>query len=126
MDAYPEIFTSLGILKKENLFYKILSNLSNLSLTQALNVIVIGHCMRDDLIKNSIDPEKIIIIPNWADKTISPIKKEDNNFIKTNKLEGKFVILYSGNMGIAHEFQTILETAKLLSSYERYCFCFYW
>ncbi|MGC9044623.1 MAG: glycosyltransferase family 4 protein, partial [Myxococcota bacterium] len=63
-----------------------------------------------------IKKEKINIIHNWAEGTaIYPINKEDSQFYNEWGLNRKFVILYSGNLGVGHEFETILKTAYKLN-----------
>ena len=43
-----------------------------------------------------------------------PVPLDDNPFRKTWGLEGKFVVGYSGNLGRAHEFETVLAAADAL------------
>jgi glycosyltransferase involved in cell wall biosynthesis len=61
------------------------------------------------------DKSMLKVVPNWVDsKEIKPVPKEDNPFIKQMGLEGKFIVMYSGNMGQTHDLETIVETAKEL------------
>ena len=59
---------------------------------------------------------KVTLIPDWADSNaILPMPKE-NDFRKEYGLEGKFVLVYSGNMGYSSELETVLYSANLLRS----------
>ncbi len=59
---------------------------------------------------------RIRVIPNWADmEAIRPVAAADNPLRREWGLQGKFVVCYSGNMGRAHEFDTILDAAQRLA-----------
>src|SRR5690606_15284067 len=48
-----------------------------------------------------------------------PIPHEDNPLRQQWRLDGHFVVGYSGNMGEAHEFDTILDAAEQLRAHGR-------
>lgn len=84
------------------------------SLKKSDVIIVIGRDMlnflegvyADGLIKTKY-------IPLWQDeRMISPGEFITNNFVKKLKLEDKFVVQYSGNMGLWNELKTIGEAVK--------------
>jgi len=65
------------------------------------------------------------VIPNWADGDgIRPIPPETNAFRREHGLEGKRVVLYSGNMGRAHELDTVLAAARQLRDRSELVFLF--
>ncbi|MBG0799942.1 hypothetical protein IYW40_00115 [Methylocystis sp. H4A] len=45
---------------------------------------------------------------------ITPLPRAGNPLRATSGLEDKFVIGYSGNLGRAHEYATLLDAAELL------------
>ena len=112
MDVYPDVLNKSKILKTSGLITKFMLWLSHISHYHSKNTIVIGRCMKELFINNGVPPEKLSVITNW-----SPIKERE--FINANEIneKSKFTILYSGNMGIAHEFQTILVVIKELVCY---------
>jgi glycosyltransferase involved in cell wall biosynthesis len=62
-----------------------------------------------------IDEQRVHIIHNWADpEKISPRPKTENDFAKAHDLVEPFTVLYSGNLGLYYEFETILRSAELL------------
>jgi glycosyltransferase involved in cell wall biosynthesis len=62
-----------------------------------------------------IPQTQITVIPNWADgQAIQPLAAEQNPLRSEWQLQDKFVVGYSGNLGRAHEFTTILEAATQL------------
>ncbi len=55
------------------------------------------------------------MIPNWTDDiNIVPLARSDLR--KTWDLEGKFVVVYSGNLGRAHDIEAFLKAAELLKN----------
>lgn len=62
-----------------------------------------------------VDVEKIKVIYNWVHtEHIKPIEKIDNIFLKEHHLEDKFIVLYSGNMGMTHDIDILVDVAKNL------------
>lgn len=74
--------------------------------------------MADFVLDQGISKNRVHILHEWEDgdlvKPFSPLIP--NRLRQIWKIENKFVIGYYGNMGRAHEFETILEAAKQLSS----------
>jgi glycosyltransferase involved in cell wall biosynthesis len=60
-------------------------------------------------------PGRVHIITNWCDdKTIRPLAAKCNPLREEWQLSGKFVVEYSGNLGRAHDFETVLGAAERL------------
>jgi glycosyltransferase involved in cell wall biosynthesis len=71
--------------------------------------------MRQKLQELGIVAGSIRVIHNWADgEQIRPIPAAENPLREAWDLQGKFVVGYSGNLGRAHDFDTILDAAELL------------
>lgn len=77
-------------------------------------MVVLSRDMKDLLIEDGISEDKVQIVPNWADTdSIRPIDS-DNRFIAAHKLHGKFVAMYSGNLGLTQRLEDFVEAAALL------------
>ena len=123
-DLFPEVGTELGIAileyTKPFLLY-----LRNNALLKADMNIVLGETMKDKLLSLGIKQSNIAVIPNWSDgREIYPVLKDVNPLVKEWDFENKFVIGYSGNMGRAHEFLTMLDIAESLQNDEDIVFVF--
>ena len=70
------------------------------------------------LIKKGIKKEKIILISDWANPDEILPKPRLNDFSIKMKLEKKFVVLYSGNIGYSSELIPLIKAAKLLEHYQ--------
>lgn len=62
-----------------------------------------------------VKKESITAIPNWAPIEEIPVKNKKNPFSDKYNLEDKFVVLYSGTLGMKHNPEIIYETAKSLN-----------
>lgn len=107
-DIYPEVAEELGVLPKGNLFTRLLKAASTSALRRCDAVVSIGRCMTRRLRERGVDFARIHEIPNWAPRLESP---DRSGFRARHHLEGDFVVQYSGNLGLAHEFDTLLEAA---------------
>jgi glycosyltransferase involved in cell wall biosynthesis len=126
-DIYPDIAVALGYLKEKNIIVKVWDKINYQVLINAEKVIVLGEYMAEKIKKKYqlFDDHKIKIIHNWADESfIIPIKKEENWFVKKYNLENKFIILYSGNIGLFQDLNTIIKAAEKLKIYEDIFFLF--
>lgn len=112
-DLYPEVAEELGVLPRENVVTNLLRRLSTEALVRSDAVVAIGRCMASRLTARGVSYAKISIIPNWA-PPIQSLDRASNPFRRAHGLEGQFVVVYSGNMGLAHDFDTVLDTANSL------------
>jgi glycosyltransferase involved in cell wall biosynthesis len=73
--------------------------------------------MADKVASRGILKDRIHVIANWSeDDEIVPVAASDNPLRREWGLENKFVVGYSGNLGRAHEFDTVLGAAERLRS----------
>jgi glycosyltransferase involved in cell wall biosynthesis len=117
-DLYPEIAEEAGVLPKGGaggLVTGLLRLLSTLSMRSHDLTIAVGRCMVGRLKDRGIPEGRIRVVTNaGVEDDIVPVSHENNAFRKMHGLEGAFVIEYSGNLGRAHDFGTVLEAARLL------------
>jgi glycosyltransferase involved in cell wall biosynthesis len=92
-DLFPEVAESLGIRAP-----RILRRLRDWSLRRARANVVLGDLMAARV-------PKAIIIHNFADADLAPQPRPDGD---------AFVVGYSGNLGRAHEFETIMGAMQRL------------
>lgn len=116
-DLYPDVAVALGALKEKSFATRLLDRITRLTLKKSDRIIVLGECMRERVVAKigeSAAP-RIDVIHNWADgEKIVPCEGKENPFAAEQGLAGKFVILFSGNLGRVNEFQTVLHAASAL------------
>jgi glycosyltransferase involved in cell wall biosynthesis len=65
------------------------------------------------------DSRKLTVVPNWVDSSfIKPVLKTDNPFLIKHRIENKFVVIYSGNMGSTHDIESLVFVAEELKVHE--------
>lgn len=112
-DVYPELAEELGVIRHRGLLARVLRSISTWALGKQDEIVVLGRCMRERLMSRGVDASKIDIIPNWT-SLVKP--SADRVAAMRAKLgwNGEFIALYSGNIGLAHDFATLVEAAKML------------
>jgi colanic acid biosynthesis glycosyl transferase WcaI len=114
-DIYPEVAVALKVPFLKGLILRIITNLRDRSLNTAAANVVVGALMADKVAARGIARDRIHLIANWSeDDAIVPIAASDNLLRRQWGLTNKFVVGYSGNLGRAHEFDTILGAAERL------------
>jgi colanic acid biosynthesis glycosyl transferase WcaI len=116
-DLFPEVAEELGVTRR----IAFLHAFRNWSLRRADVNVAVGERMAERL--RSLD-SSATVIHNWADAAIQPIPHEQNSLRRSWNLEGKFVVAYSGNLGRAHEIQTMAGAIRMLSGHETIRFLF--
>lgn len=103
---------------KNKLVLKAMMMFDKMSCKKADLVITVGRDMQETLKKrfaNSNVPNNIVI-NNWMnEKEVYPLKKSDKNiqdFKKKYNLEDKFIIMYSGNIGLYYDLENIIKIIK--------------
>lgn len=117
-DVYPDIAARFGYLRKEGILYRMWERANRSVLHGAAAVIVLGRDM-EEKVREKLDRsewEKIRVIPNWSDgEAVIPVEKEENPFLREiGLLPSMFIVQYSGNMGLTHDMETIVEAASRL------------
>lgn len=116
-DVYPDIALALGTVR-EGLMVRVARNLLGRAYAKADKIVVLGDDMRDRLLRSGVDANKIVCIPNWIDTDkVYPVK-EDNRFRIDHGVNDKFVVMYSGNIGLTQELDTLLDVATQLKDRE--------
>jgi glycosyltransferase involved in cell wall biosynthesis len=124
-DLYPEVAARLGLLREKGWVYKIIEKVSTGILKKAERLVVLSSSMRERLIQKGINPAKVEVVFNWANgRKLFPLLSEKNGFLEKWNLQGKFIVLYSGNMGRCHHFETLLPVIQQLESVQNILFIF--
>lgn len=118
-DIHPDILVALGKISAANPITKLWKKINCRAWENAVAVITIGDFMASHLEQqfnsSKTNAGRVLVVPVWSDtKLIKPIGKSDNYFLKELGLSNKKIILYSGNFGISHDIQSILEACYLL------------
>jgi len=117
-DVYPDIAVKLGYLKKGGWIEWLWERMNRKVLRRSRAIVVLGRDMYEKIRQKLPSSEwgKIHYIPNWSDgDAIIPVPKDDNEFLKESGfVPSDFIVQYSGNMGLFHDMETIVEAAEKL------------
>jgi colanic acid biosynthesis glycosyl transferase WcaI len=112
-DVFPEIAVALHRLDNAAIV-GVLEWLTRLVLRKSTRVVAIGETMRRRLIEKGAAPERVRVIPNWVDlEQIRPAARR-NDWSSAHGLDGKFVVMHSGNVGYAQDLDSLVHAAALL------------
>ena len=110
-DVYPDTFKVTGM-SPEHWFYRLWSWLNKKSFASAYRLFTISELMAD-LLTQYVPREELIVCPLWSIfQEGEHIPKDHNRFISEHKLEGKFIVQYSGNIGVTHNAALLLDMAE--------------
>lgn len=113
-DILPEAAIEVGLLTNKTLI-KVFEILERFAYESADAISVICEPFAQNLLKKHVPPNKIHLIPNWVDVNfIRPLPKEESPFYQKHHLQGKFVVLYSGNIALTQGLETAIAAAKRL------------
>ncbi|MEK3885267.1 glycosyltransferase family 4 protein [Paenibacillus sp. PL2-23] len=128
-DFNPEQTMAVGY-SKNKLILKVMLWLDKISCRRADKVIVVGRDMVETLntrFKGSRIPNHVFI-NNWIDeKEIYPVPDNDEKiraFKREYGLEKKFVIMYSGNLGLYYDLENLMYVLKEFRDREDIIFAF--
>jgi glycosyltransferase involved in cell wall biosynthesis len=94
--------------------------MNSLVLGHASRVIALSEPMKEIVLgkantNGQADEQKFRIIHNWVDEGfIKPMAKTENWFVAQQGLQDKFIVLYSGNIGLSYDLETIIAAAERL------------
>lgn len=109
-DIYPEILSAHGLLDPSKGVYRLIKLIVDRAYQGAVLVVSLGPYMTRRLLEKGVKGGRIEEISNWGVGDVRPWTGP-NPLRQEWGLEDKFVVLYSGNMGLGHEFETFLEGA---------------
>lgn len=125
-DVFPEVAGRMGMRLARGVPGAVLRGLRGYSLSRATANVVLGERMASTVrALPGIDGAGVAVIHNWADgDAITPLGHAANPLRDAWGLDGRFVLAYSGNMGRAHEFATMLDAAAALKDRPEIVFLF--
>ncbi len=114
-DIYPETASILGVPLVRGPIPAALARLRDPTLRDADATVVVGELMARRVQALGVPLARVHVIANWCDdETIRPVAARDNPLRQAWHLPDKFVVGYSGNLGRAHDFETVLAAAERL------------
>ncbi len=125
MDLHPDAEEVLGVLQPGGFFIKALHRLNNFGYQNADFVVDLGAYMKERILRKGVAEDRLHTISLWDKiEEFGPVSREENVLLAELGLEGKFVVMYSGNAGLAHRFEELLLAMAKLKNHPRLFFLF--
>jgi glycosyltransferase involved in cell wall biosynthesis len=115
MDLNPDQMIELGKLKADALPVKLYDAFNRMILNRSADVVALDRFMATRLNRKLDVSHKLAVMPPWPhDDHLGIVAHEDNPFRKQHGLDGKFVVMYSGNHGFSTPVKTVVDAALKL------------
>lgn len=115
-DIYPDAAVNAGVVNDSRLI-GLFQKLEKAIYRKARKVTVISEGFKENLVRKGLSSGKVEIIYNWIDASEIAPRPRENDFSIKQGLKGKFVVLYSGTIGIVSGAEIILECAQSLKDH---------
>ena len=119
MDCYPEAAERLGKLRPGGAVANLMRRLNRRLFAELDHLISLDRAMDSLLLTQYAPPSRTLassIIPNWEPLAFYAPAPETPPWsgLARHGASNRFVVLYLGNMGQGHEFQTVIQAAEAL------------
>jgi len=117
-DLYPDIAEVTGGVRSPFLL-ELLRRGNDYAYERADLIVTLGHDMARRIVDKGVPKEKVVVVPDWVDcGRIRPL--ESNPFRRI--FGNKFVVMYSGNIGLSQQLEAVLEAADRMRDDDRILF----
>jgi len=113
-DLWPESIKAVGAMR-DSWVLRLLERIEMFLYRKAAAIITVTHSFKRILVERGIDAAKIQVVTNGVDMTQFTPRPKDEGLLASMGLQGQFVAGYVGTHGLAHQLETILDAATLLS-----------
>ena len=123
-DLYPDSLFSQGFIKRDSIIGRWWINQNKKVFAKAECIFTLSEDMKK-AVAQYVSEDKVRIVYNWAhNEHMRPIQKQDNTFLVKHNLQDKFIVLYSGNMGMTHDIDIMVDVANRMKDNQRIHFLF--
>lgn len=120
-DVYPDLFKITGM-GEAHPVYRTWAWLNRVAFRRAYRVFTIGERMRG-LVEQYVDmdvsggederADGVLVTPIWSIfQEHERVPKAENPFVREHGLDGRFVVQYSGNIGLTHQVEVMIDLAE--------------
>ena len=124
MDLHPEAEIAAGMLGERSVAARLLAWLDARAYRGADFVVDLGPYMQRLVARKGVPSDRSRTVSIWGGRTDLTSVNGANPLTSRLELENRFVVMYSGNAGIVHDFGAIVEAMRLLRDDPRIYFLF--
>jgi hypothetical protein len=113
MDLNPDQLAAMGKVRKASALYRLIESFNKIVISRSRLIVALDRFMESRLRLSPRRPKRILVLPPWPHETaIEPVPHAANPFRAKHGLDGKFVVMYSGNHTRANPLDTLLGATK--------------
>ena len=123
--VFPEVASAAGVVRRDGVLSQAIKRWRDASIRLASANVVLGPSMREVKLGCGVEPQRIAVIPNWAEgDKIEERGDAAQSLRQAWNLDSHFGVGYRVNLGRVHEFDTLLDAAKPLAPKQSVRFVF--
>ena len=127
-DVYPEIAVKTNVIQNTSIISKFMEVINKVIFRDISKVVALSTEMKEYLInsREGLSKDNVEVIPNWYESDVTYNKNDAklNPIFKDIIQNEPLIISYFGNMGIAQDMETILDTIRKLKDNKNVHFLF--
>jgi glycosyltransferase involved in cell wall biosynthesis len=124
MDLHPEAEIAAGMLNPKARIARFLAWLDARAYRSADFVVDLGSYMRQRIARKGVRSARSHTVNIWGGRSDAEPVRDPNPLTTHLELEDRFIVMYSGNAGIVHDFGAIFEAMRMLRDDPRIFFLF--
>lgn len=114
-DLWPESLVAVGLGEGDSLLVRVLGKIAGFLYRRATCIVVVTAAFKTFLIANwKVPAEKIFVVENGVETEVFSPQSDRDGKKKELGVERKFLVCYTGTMGLAHGLETLIEAASIL------------
>ena len=114
LDIYPDALVASNFISEKSRLNRIWRQQNERYFSGASDLFTISNGMAKTM-SQYCDIEKIKVIHQWPPLfEKQEIERSENKFIRNHSLSDKFIVMYSGNIGVGHHVDILVDVAVLL------------
>jgi glycosyltransferase involved in cell wall biosynthesis len=112
-DLWPESAIASGMLKPGRLV-NFLYRLADWVYARAARVLVVSRAAAAMLRARGVEAAKLGVVKHWIDESLTVARPGGRDVRTELGLEGRFVVMFAGNLGMVQGLETLVQAADLL------------
>jgi glycosyltransferase involved in cell wall biosynthesis len=125
MDLNPDQAIATGAVSPRALAARLLERANRAAARSSRAVVALDEFMADRVRERWRLGGRLAVLPPWPlEEHVVPVPHAENPFRTRHGLQGKRVVMYSGNLSPVHPVDTILQAARELRDHPRLAFVF--
>ncbi len=115
MDLFPDTGVLFGLVRENGFAHRVCRFLTRRYLRSARGIVAISPYMIERIDRYGVAQSRLHVVPVWAvGKDLRPIPRETNEFRRQHALQNKFVVMFSGNLELGGDMDTLLGALAAL------------